>query len=92
MDHTGRKNAVLVYVAVRDHQYAIFADEGIHKALGSDFWNREVKAMQVHFRNLPVAEAVAHVIADLGHALEHPFPYQQVDDRNELPDDIVFGT
>lgn len=91
MDHTDRHNAVLIYIAIRDHQYAVFADEGIHQKLGEDFWNKEVKAMYVHFKENQVAEAIARVIDDVGKALNTHFPYEPGVDKNELPDDIVFG-
>jgi uncharacterized membrane protein len=91
MDQTQQHNAVLVYVAVRDHQYAVFADDGIHKKLGDTFWNEEVKAMYKHFKQNQVSDAVAQVITDVGKALALNFPYQNHADKNELPDDIVFG-
>lgn len=92
MENTVRKNAVLIYVAVRDHQYAIYADEGIHQALGPEFWNGNVKRMQNHFRSLPLAEAISRVIEDTGTALEHHFPGLNQHDRNELSDEIIFGS
>src|SRR5690349_8007092 len=50
MDHTVYRNSVLVYVAVKDHQFAIFADTGIHEKLGDKFWQKEVSHMTRHFR------------------------------------------
>lgn len=91
MDHTDRHNAVLVYVAVRDHQYAVYADKGIYEKVGDQFWKEEVKAMYRHFKDSRVADAVAQVITDVGNALAIHFPYQPNIDKNELPDDIVFG-
>jgi uncharacterized membrane protein len=91
MDHTGFHNAVLVYVAVRDHQYAVFADAGIHEKLGETFWKDEVKAMHHHFKQNHVADAIVQVIKDVGSALHRHFPYDKGTDKNELPDDIVFG-
>src|SRR5687768_11029260 len=38
MDHTAYRNSVLLYVAMTDHQFAIFADQGIHEKLGNQFW------------------------------------------------------
>ena len=29
-------------LAVKDHQLAIFADEGIHEKTGKDFWKEQV--------------------------------------------------
>ena len=34
MDQTAERNAVLLYVATKDRQLAIFGDEGIHKKVG----------------------------------------------------------
>lgn len=91
MDHTAYRNSVLLYVAVKDHQFAIFADQGIHEKLGNDFWKREVDAMSIHFRENHYLEAILLVIHDIGHALHQHFPFDPNADKNELPDDIVFG-
>jgi len=91
MDHTGDHNAVLVYVAVRDHQYAVFADKAIHEKVGEKFWQEEVGAMYKHFKANHIADAIAQVITDVGQALHQHFPYTKATDKNELPDDIVFG-
>lgn len=91
MDHTEQRNAVLVYVAMRDHQYAVFADEGIYKKAGEAFWKDKVEKMSVRFKENQVAEAIVEVIKDIGDALHYHFPYNSSTDRNELPDEIVFG-
>lgn len=91
MDQTDKRNAVLIYIAIRDHQYAVFADDGIHKRLGDKFWNNEVKAMYQHFRENQLSDAVVQVINDVGRALHEQFPYDGKTDKNEIPDDIVFG-
>lgn len=91
MDHTAHHNAVLLYVAVRDHQFAIFADTGIHKKLGNEFWQKEVAMMSRHFRENRYLEAILLVIGDIGNALHAHFPYDPTADKNELPDDLVFG-
>lgn len=91
MEQTENKNAVLIYVAVRDHQYAVYADEGIHKALGEKFWNGEVAGFKQHFLSQPVPEAMTRVIEAVASALKGPFPYDPDTDRNELADEIVFG-
>src|SRR3982750_18083 len=38
MDATNQHNGVLVYVAMKDRQLAIFADDGIYKKAGTSFW------------------------------------------------------
>lgn len=91
MDYTKDHNAVLVYVAVRDHQFAVFADQGIHEKVGNEFWNKEVQAMKKHFVQNHYADAVIQVVKDVGAALQFHFPFNRETDKNELPDDIIFG-
>lgn len=91
MDHTRYHNSVLLYVAVKDHQFAIYADKGIHERLGNVFWQKEVNEMRLHFSANHYLDAILLVIRDIGSALEQHFPYDPSTDKNELPDDIVFG-
>ena len=91
MERTALRNGVLVYVAMKDRQLAIFADENIHKATGEEFWKEEVRHMLHSFNKDDHAEGVATVVLEIGAALEQYFPYDGVTDKNELPDEIVFG-
>ena len=91
MHQTQQRNAVLVYVAVKDRQLAIFGDEGIHQKVGNDFWNNAVKQMVQHFNKNNYAVGIAEIVIAIGDALQHHFPYDEKTDINELPDDIVFG-
>jgi uncharacterized membrane protein len=43
MDRTAAHNAVLIYLAVKDRQLAVFGDQGIHEKVGGAFWQEEVK-------------------------------------------------
>ena len=91
MYETEDRNAVLVYVALEDKQLAIFGDEGIHRKLGNDYWNAEVKKMISEFNKENYADGITEVVNDIGEALTQLFPYNNDTDKNELPDDIVFG-
>jgi uncharacterized membrane protein len=91
MDKTAERNAVLVYLAVKDHQLAMFADEGIHLKTGKEFWKKEVQLMLSHFNKQDYAAGLINVIKEIGDALHYHFPYLENVDKNELPDDIVFG-
>ena len=42
MEKTEQRNAVLVYVAIKDRQLAIFGDKGIHEKTGDDYWKDAV--------------------------------------------------
>lgn len=91
MEETAARNGVLVYVAIRDRQLALFGDKGIHEKVGAAFWNKEVKLILSHFNRADYAAGIAHVVEEIGEALRTHFPYDKDGDINELPDDIVFG-
>lgn len=90
MEQTEDRNGVLLYFAMKDHQMAIFGDEGIHNKVGTDFWNKEVRKILLEFRKENHAQGIINIITEIGDALVYHFPYEN-EDRNELPDDIVFG-
>ncbi|MDX2048904.1 MAG: TPM domain-containing protein [Chitinophagaceae bacterium] len=91
MDQTDDRNGVLVYVAMKDHQLAIYGDEGIHKKVGGDFWRTEVEKMISDFNTTDYTQGIIHIVNDIGEALHKHFPYMKDEDKNELPDNIVFG-
>ncbi len=92
MEKTECRNAVIVYLALKDKQYAIFGDEQIYtKAGGPQFWQNAGTVLLGHFRAGRIAEGLAACINALGEALEAHFPPDPSVDKNELPDEIVFG-
>ena len=91
MQKTDDRNAVLVYVAMKDRQLAVFGDEGIHNKVGNEYWSTEVKKMISNFNRENYAAGIAEVVKDIGTALTKNFPFNNDTDKNELPDDIVFG-
>ena len=91
MNKTDDHNAVLVYVAMKDKQLAVLGDEGIHKKVGDDYWNKQVRMMIQNFNRDNYAAGLKEVVTDIGEALTKHFPYNNKTDKNELPDEIVFG-
>ena len=91
MEKTAARNGVLVYVALKDRQLALYGDRGIHEKVGETFWNQQVKTILGHFNKADYAGGIAGVVTAIGQALKQYFPYDGGTDKNELPDDIVFG-
>lgn len=91
MGSTEARNATLVYVAVKDRQAAVFGDAGIHEKVGQQYWEDEVNKMMLCFKQQSLAGGLLQVVKDIGEALHYYFPYDRTTDKNELPDDIVFG-
>ena len=92
MFRTERRNAVLIYLAVTDKQYAIFGDEEIYyRAGGEVFWASAASLLRDFLKQGDVAGGLCACIDALGGALATHFPYDSSVDKNELPDEIVFG-
>ena len=91
MENTKDRNAVLLYVALKDRQLAVYADSGIHKKVGDQFWEEAVNKILLHFNKENYANGISQCITEIGEALKENFPYNEEDDKNELPDEIIFG-
>lgn len=91
MHQTQERNAVLFYLAVEDHQFAILGDCGINKVVPENFWENIKNEMVIHFKNRNFTEGLRLGIEMCGQQLKSHFPYNQEGDINELPDEISFG-
>ncbi len=91
MENTVHRNGVLFYVAIKDRQLAIFADSGIHAAAGEQYWKDVVKQILFLFNKENYATGIKECISKIGDALKSHFPYDKEADKNELPDEIIFG-
>jgi len=91
MENTEHRNGVLFYVALKDRQLAIFADSGIHTAAGEQYWKEVVEHILLFFNKENYATGIKEGISKIGAALAYHFPFDQKTDKNELPDEIIFG-
>ena len=92
MEKTELRNGVLFYIAIKDKQLAIFADKGIHEATGGDkYWKDAVKEILSVFSKDTLVAGITTSINKIGVALKDHFPYDKEVDKNELPDEIIFG-
>jgi len=89
MHQTNDRNGVLIYIATVSRKIAIVGDEGIHKALGNEFWNKLVEQLIGMFREGRKAEALAECILECGAQLGKYFPRKH-DDKDELSNTISF--
>lgn len=92
MDQTKLRNGVLIYLALESKKAALFGDEGIYqKTGGAEYWNQEFEIFKNHLRHGELVEGLEHIIQDIGYSLSTYFPFIEGVDKNELPDEIVFG-
>jgi len=90
MHETQLRNGTLIYLAIKDHNFAIFGDEGINEVVPDDFWQDVRNIMQKEFATGNFVKGLSDGIKKIGEKLKQYFPYQD-DDVNELPDEISMG-
>jgi uncharacterized membrane protein len=90
MEKTRLSNGVLLYIALKDRQYAILGDKGIHEKVGNAFWQKEAALLVSYFTRNQIVEGIEACIREIGESLCSHFPFEK-GDENELPDDIVIG-
>ena len=92
MEKTSARNAVIIYIAITDRQFALFGDKAIYeKAGGAEFWKSAASKLTGHLKQNEVAEGICNCIQELGTAMATHFPPDVNVKKNELPDEIVFG-
>ena len=89
MNETKQRNGVLIYLAVKDHKFAILGDEGINNVVEDNFWDDIRDMMATEFKQGRFAEGLEQGIKRCGEKLKAYFPYQS-DDVNEIPDEISY--
>ena len=82
---------ILTAEVLSERILSVFADEGIYQKAGAPFWNTAVTGMLQHFNMNDYGKGIAFVVTEIGNTLQTHFPYASSTDKNELPDDIVFG-
>lgn len=92
MEKTDARNAVIIYIAYRDRQFALFGDTAIYElAGGAQFWKQAAATLSRYMREGKYADGICACIKELGDAMAEHFPPAPGENKNELPDDIVFG-
>lgn len=90
MGNTQDRNGVIIYVAVKSKQFAIYGDQGINNKVTDTFWDSTKEIMQQHFKNGNNKQALVDGISKAGDQLKNYFPYQE-EDVNELSNEISKG-
>lgn len=87
MTGTVERNGILIYLALKNHQFAVIGDVGIHEKVPPDFWEKIRNAMQDDFQKGDFAKGLVDGIRTCGVELTRYFP-RKPEDKNELTDQI----
>lgn len=90
MDTTQLRNGVIIYVAVKSKQFAIYGDQGINDKVDDNFWDCTKDIMVNHFKTGNNVQALVEGIHNAGEQLKKYFPFED-DDTDELSNEISKG-
>lgn len=89
MHRTHFRNGLLIYIAYRDHDFALIGDKGIYEVADPGFWAAQARALGKSFHHKQYLAGIRDCVMACGDLLRRHFPGHE-DDKNELPDEIVF--
>lgn len=89
MDRTKNRNAVLFYISIKDHQFAVIGDQGINNCVPNGFWNEIYRNIRTEFSKQNYCFGICMAIIQTGKQLAKFFPID-TNDVNELPNEISF--
>lgn len=89
MDRTELRNGVLFFVVPSRKRFVVLGDDGIHQAVGQDFWDSLAETLSGYFKKKAFTEGIVHGAREAGRLLKEHFP-RAPDDVNELPDDVDY--
>ncbi len=90
MADTVHRNGVLIYIAYRDREVALCGDKNIFEKTEQAFWSAQSKKLIKGFYEKKYCESLIRCINAVGSELQRHFPFHG-ENKNELPDEIVFG-
>ncbi len=90
MFNTQQRNGVLLYIAVDDHKFVIYGDEGINNVVSENFWETTKEAIQNQFKQGNFKQGIVDGVLKAGKELQAHFPWT-TDDENELSNEISKG-
>ena len=88
MHQTALKNGVLFYVCIQNKNFAILGDKGINEKVTSNFWDTTKDVVLENFKMGKFKDGLIAGITKAGEQLKNYFPYDEVNDSNELSNEI----
>lgn len=90
MYKTEDRNAVLIYIAYKHKDFALYCDKEIFAKTTQSFWTEESKKLALGFYQKNYCACLIDCINNIGTQMALHFPFDG-ENKNELPDEIIFG-
>jgi len=92
LNKTANRNAVLIYLAVQSHTFAVWGDAGINEKVDAKFWDSIAWIIEDHFKDGLFVVGASEAIKLVGRKLVEFFPANgEEENENEISNDISFA-
>ena len=88
MQATRDNTGILLFMMLKERQFYILADKGIHEKVGDETWNKIRDQIQDKFKEGQFSEGILWGIEHVGAVLTKHFPIKP-DDVNEISNEVV---
>ena|ERR1043165_2889808 len=88
---TTRRNGVLFFVVPSRRKFVVLGDSGIHEKVEPQFWTEVVRGMADLFKKDDYTGGIVWGIEYVSVELSRHFPFENLNDVNELPDKVDFA-
>lgn len=88
LDKTAQRNGVLIFIAVKDRNFAIVGDQAVHAILGDTGWQSVASMLKGYFQSGHYRQGLVEAIEKIGAVLKQHFPPITSKNVNELSDEI----
>jgi uncharacterized membrane protein len=88
MHATHDKTGILLFLLLKERQFFILADQGIHEKVGDETWHKIRDQIQEKFKEGHFTSGIFWGIEHVGQVLTKHFPIK-ADDVNEISNEVV---
>ena len=89
MQATRDNTGILLFMMLKERQFYILADKGIHEKVGDETWNKIRDQIQDKFKEGHFSDGILWGIEHVGDVLTKHFPIKP-DDVNEISNEVAF--
>ena len=89
---TKDRNGVLFFVVPSRRKFVVLGDRGIHERVGQQFWDRVAAVVSEKFREGDFTGGLVRGVEEIGEQLAAHFPHDSTTDKDELSNDVDFGS
>ena len=88
INKTRDKTGILLYILLKDREFHVFADDGIHSIVGDTTWEEIKDLLLQFFRDGEFCQGIVAAVSRIGAVLSAHFPIKP-DDTNEISNRVI---